>query len=182
MYGIDAKKNERWTLIFFFSLMNIEQINRAFQNGRTHETPCIYFLHHSRSNVTPEYMGDGDWAIKDSVSECWPRHGESRPFLWLPHSWTLSFGFFKQGMAWQWLWHVGLPLCVWHICDKIHLLSLEPPKCFNILSGSRSKRENSLHEKLCVFMSKLSWGLYDQQVPIGNWYLLNRQLKPKSHF
>lgn len=47
--------------------MNIEQISRAFQDGRTHETLSIYFLHYSRPNVTPEYLGDDNQAIKDCV-------------------------------------------------------------------------------------------------------------------
>lgn len=47
--------------------MNIEQISRAFQDGRTHETLSICFLHYSRLNVTPEYLGDDNQAIKDCV-------------------------------------------------------------------------------------------------------------------
>lgn len=56
--------------------MNIEQISRAFQDGRTHETLSIYFLHYSRPNVTPEYLGDDNQAIKDCV-RARPCRGES---------------------------------------------------------------------------------------------------------
>lgn len=66
MYGIDAKK---WKMNSNFSpsLMNIEQISRVFQDDRTHETLSIYFLHYSRPNVTPEYLGDDNQAIKDCI-------------------------------------------------------------------------------------------------------------------
>lgn len=53
--------------LFFFSLMNIEQINRAFQDrGLVYEILCIYFVHYSGHNVTQEYLGDDNPAIKDS--------------------------------------------------------------------------------------------------------------------
>lgn len=47
--------------------MNIEQISRVFEDSRTYETLCIYFLHYFRPNVTLEYLGDDNQAIKDCV-------------------------------------------------------------------------------------------------------------------
>lgn len=46
--------------------MNIEQINRAFQDPGIYGILCIYFLHYSGHNVTQEYLRDDKQAVKDS--------------------------------------------------------------------------------------------------------------------
>lgn len=50
---------------FFSSLMNIEQINRAFQDPGIYGIQCIYFLHYSSHNITQEYLRDDSQAIRD---------------------------------------------------------------------------------------------------------------------
>lgn len=106
IHSIDAK-HERWTLILFLLLMNIEQINRAFQDrGIVYEIPCIYFLHYSSHNVTQEYLGDDNQAIRQLCPGSGPARVNHGPFSGRPTAEPLSLGNPGLWMAWQLLWHV----------------------------------------------------------------------------
>lgn len=137
----------------FFPLLNEYWANRAFQDSRTHETLCIYFIFFiTLGPMSPQSIWEMTTRqLKTMCPNAGPAMVNHDPFSGCPITEPLSFGVFKLRMVWQWQWHVRPPLCVWHICDKIHLPSLEPPKCFNNLSRPCFKRENTW-KVMCVYV------------------------------
>lgn len=135
---------------FFSSLMNIEQINRAFQDPGIYGILCIYFLHYSSHNVTQEYLRDDNQAIKDesvqalallewimalSLAAPWlnPRPQGSSGHRWRGHCHDMYF-----------LTHV-------HMSVLWHPLSTEPSKWVNIISRFFWESKPVIHGgKFCI--------------------------------
>lgn len=78
-----------------------------------HMRPCVFIFFISLGPMSPQSIWEMTTRqLKTTCLSAGPTVVNHDPFSGLPVAEPLSFGLFELWMAWQWLQHIRLPLCV----------------------------------------------------------------------